>query len=329
MIAKPILVVIEQEGGTPSGNSLELLAAAKVIANDPGNIVAVCLSDEIGENIDSELSSCGADKVILIDDPMFEPYQADAWVSELAVLSAELKPETILFPHSLAGAESAPRLAFRLNTAVVMACMSAESVNGTVHWTRSCYGGNAHEVISLNTTPAIATITAKSFDLLPINRDPVSVVENRLAVTKASDIRARVTVKSPGTDTGMNLENAEIVVSGGGGIGGPTQFEKLGELADLLSGAVGASRVACDLGWCPPSWQVGLSGKTVAPKLYIAIGISGAVHHLAGCHNSGTIVAINMDPEAEIFKSARFGVVADCNEFLPALIQEIQNHYSK
>ncbi|MBT3239234.1 MAG: electron transfer flavoprotein subunit alpha/FixB family protein, partial [Rhodospirillaceae bacterium] len=126
------------------------------------------------------------------------------------------------------------------------------------------------------------------------------------------------------TTTGIRLESAEVVVAGGRGINGPEGFKQAQELADVLGGAVGASRVACDLEWCPPSYQIGLSGRTVAPELYFALGISGAGQHMAGCGNAKNIVAVNTDPAAEIFKSSRFGIVGDCREVLPPLIEELR-----
>lgn len=324
MTIAPVLVVIELNEGVPSGNSLELLAVADRISDGGEDIVAACLGAGMNDEIVSELAARGASRVILVDDPVFEPFQADAWVKELAVLARELKPTTLLLPHSLPGTDVAARLAFRLETAVVMGCIGVDTFDGKTHWTRSCYGGNAREVVSITSQPAVATISAKSFEPLPLDSDASTVVEKRATLVTPSDVRTRVTAKSVGPDSGAKLETADTIVSGGRGLGGAQQFEKLSELAELLGGAVGASRVACDLGWCPASWQIGLSGKTVAPDLYFAVGISGAVHHLAGCSNAGVIVAVNTDADAEIFKSAHFGVEADCNEFLPALIREVR-----
>jgi electron transfer flavoprotein alpha subunit len=126
------------------------------------------------------------------------------------------------------------------------------------------------------------------------------------------------------TDTGPRLEDAKVIVSGGRGLNGPEGFKVLEELASMLGGVVGASRVPCDLGWCPRSWQIGLTGKTVLPELYIAVGISGAGHHMAGCGNSRTIVAVNTDPDAAIFREARYGIVGDYRQVVPALIEEIR-----
>jgi electron transfer flavoprotein alpha subunit len=323
------MVVVEVGAGVASANSIELIAAATDLANRDSKIIVVCLGSGISQKFGRDLSMQGADQVVVVDDQIFEQYVSDAWVLELTTLAREFKPSTVLFPHSTFGTDAAPRLAFRLETAVVTGCVAAEKVDDRIYWTRSCYGGSAREVVSLLTEPSIATIKERAFDPLPPKQSTKIEIELRMTSVICSDVRTRVTEKNENNHSGIKLDTADIVVSGGRGLGGPTQFKLLEELANLLGGAAGASRVACDLSWCPASWQVGLSGKTVAPKLYMALGISGAAQHLSGCGNSGAIVAINTDPEAEIFKSARFGVVADCTEFLPAFIKEIRKIQAK
>ena len=170
----------------------------------------------------------------------------------------------------------------------------------------------------------MATIKAKSFDALPLDESRSGDVKTRASVVTPDQVRTRVVERNTERVSGVRLENANVIVAGGRGIGGPDGFAEAKELAEVLDGAVGASRVACDLGWCPPGYQIGLSGKTVAPELYFALGISGAGQHMAGCGNAKTIVAINTDEDADIFASARFGVVGDCREILPHLVEEMR-----
>jgi electron transfer flavoprotein alpha subunit len=172
--------------------------------------------------------------------------------------------------------------------------------------------------------PAVITVRARSAE--PLEPDASRMGEVVTVETRQRDpvlipkIRCRT---SENQAEGLSLEQAKVVVAGGRGLGGSEGFSDLTKLAETLGGAVGASRVACDLGWCPRSWQIGLTGKTVTPNLYIAIGISGASHHMAGCGNSGAILAINNDPEAAIFKDARFGVIGDYKEIVPAMIKQL------
>lgn len=324
MTSDVIFVVLEFEDGLPSENSLELISAAMAARKGDPEVLAVCLGFEITDSALSELAARGANKVVVVDDQVLDPYLAEPWVKELTALAGEYGPSHILFPHSAFGMDCAPRLAFRLETAVVTGCVGIEDVDGITHWTRSCYGGNAGEIVTLLTSPNIATVVPRSFEPLALEAKNKASVDKRSSIVKGSELRTRVLARPERRKLGVRLETANIVVSGGRGLGGPEQFDQLAELADLLGGAPGASRVACDLGWCPSSWQVGLSGKTVAPQLYLAMGISGAVQHMSGCGNSKMIVAINNDPEAEIFKSAGLGIVADCTEILPALIEEIK-----
>lgn len=323
MTIKSVVVVAGFDGDGPSQSTLELLAAASGLAADC-EVSVVCIGSGLDPVKCRALGAHGAQRVIVVDDAVHAIDLADGWVRELAVLADREKPDVIMFCHSILGSEVAPRLAFRLGTAVVSGCIAIDNRGNDVAWTRSCFGGNAREVISIKTSPIVVTIVEKSFEPLPFDPSATCEFEGLSTAVVPDDLRGRITASSQGNSSGRRLDRAEIVVSGGRGLGGAAQFEQLEELAGLLEGAAGASRVACDLGWCPPSWQVGLSGKTVMPKLYIAFGISGAAQHLAGCGNSGTIVAVNTDPDAEIFKSARFGIVADCNAFMDAFINEVR-----
>lgn len=317
------LVIVEHENGAATSLTLELLGLARRLVADGVRVVAACLGAGIADGVAKRLIANGADDVVVVDDPLLEPYQADAWLPDAVAIARHRAPTAILLPHTPMGADLAPRLAIRLDTTVATGCVDARSVDGVLRFTRPCYGGNATEIVSFRSAPAVATIKAKSQDALPGDDRRHGKVERWPATVTGDGVRTRITARTRADGTAGRLENAKVVVSGGRGIGGPEGFGNARILAELLGGAVGASRVACDLGWCPPSWQVGLSGKTVAPDLYIALGISGAGQHMAGCGNARTIVAVNTDSNADIFKSAHFGIVGDCREILPALIAEI------
>lgn len=320
-----VLAVVEREDGALTPLTLELVALARTIAEAAGGkAIAACLGADPDDGLGRELIAHGASVVHTVDHELFEPYQADAWLPDLMALSNDVDPTAILLAHTNAGADLAPRLAFRLGTSVATGCVEVDVEEGGLRFTRPCYGGNAREQVSFESSPAVATIKAKSFDALPRDDSRTGEVVVRDAVVTADQVRTRVVARDTESVAGVRLENANVIVAGGRGIGGPDGFAEAKELAEVLDGAVGASRVACDLGWCPPSYQIGLSGKTVAPDLYIALGISGAGQHMAGCGNAKTIVAINTDEDADIFASARFGVVGDCREILPHLVEEMR-----
>jgi electron transfer flavoprotein alpha subunit len=230
----------------------------------------------------------------------------------------------VFIGHTVIGMDLAPRLAFRLDTAVAMGCEEIAVEGDNILLTRACYGGKALEAVSFTTTPSVATIKAKTqAPLTPDDSREGDLVIVPSRVTEA-EIRTRIIDQDRAVAQGIRLENASVIVAGGGGLGGPEGFEAAAELASVLGGAVGASRVACDLGWYPPHYQIGLSGKTVAPDLYIAIGISGAGQHMAGCANAKVFVAINSDADAPIFQYSHFGVVAGYERLIPALTVEIR-----
>jgi electron transfer flavoprotein alpha subunit len=320
-----VLAVVELEDGAPTALTLELIALACTIAEAKGGkAIAACLAGQIEEGLGQELVAGGAAEVHTIVNELHEPYQADAWLPDLIALIGETGPAAILMPHTNAGADLAPRLAFRLGSSVATGCVDVEIGEDDIRFTRLCYGGIAREQLSFRNVPAVATIKAKSFDALLLDESRSGDVKTRASVVTPDQVRTRVVERNTERVSGVRLENANAIVAGGRGIGGPDGFAEAKELAEVLDGAVGASRVACDLGWCPPGYQIGLSGKTVAPELYFALGISGAGQHMAGCGNAKTIVAINTDEDADIFASARFGVVGDCREILPHLVEEMR-----
>ncbi len=322
--ARGVLVIIEAVDGRPIGLAYEMLGLARRLAGDLGGAVSAALLGRGVEGAARDLIAGGADRVLVADGAAFADYQADAWLPDLLRIAGDAGAAAILVGHTVMGADLAPRLAFRLETAVAMGCEEVTAGGGKILLTRPCYGGNARQVVSFNTTPAVATIKAKSQEPLAADEGRAGEVVAVVPCLDADAVRTRITGRQRETADGVSLENADVVIAGGRGMGGPDGFKTLHELADLLGGAVGASRVACDLGWCPPSYQIGLTGRTVAPQLYLAAGISGAGQHLAGCARAKAIVAVNSDGDAAIFAKSRFGVVGDCGEIMPALVEEIR-----
>ena len=323
-MAKNILVIAEIENGAPSALTLEMLGLANEL-NDGAAVHAVVLGHGI-DGIGETLVYHGADHVHAGDHENFAPYMADAWLPDVVKLAQDTDPDVILCAHSNIGWDLAPRLAFRLNTSVATGCEAVEREGDKVLMTRACYGGKAREQVSFTSSPAIATVKFKTQEALKEDSSRSGEVAAISSVLEDSDIRARVVAQHREQEEGVRLETAKTVVAGGGGLGGPEGFTVAKELADLLGGAIGASRVAVELDWCPHYWQVGLSGKTVAPDLYIAIGISGAGQHMAGCANSGNIVAVNPDKDAAIYQFATYGITMSYEEVIPALIEEIKMH---
>jgi len=268
--------------------------------------------------------AAGTDRACVSGDAVYDDFRSDQWLAAVESALDQVSPAVVLLAQSSVGRDLGPRLAFRRNTAVAMDCVRVENVDGGLRATRSAYGGNAQATYSFATSPAIVTVRAKSQD--PIEpRAGVSGETVELPAAGAS--RTEITGREAAVSEGLQIQDAPIVISGGRGLGAPEGFKLVEELASAFGSdkaAVGASRAACDLGWYPPSQQVGLTGKVVTPDLYIAVGISGASQHMAGCSGSKTIVAINRDPEANIFKSARFGIVGDYKAVLPELVNAIK-----
>jgi len=321
MSARGVMVVAELTAGKPTSVSRELLGLARELVTEIGGpVCAVCPAAD--DTLAADLVAHGADRVYTAGEPALADYDSDAWTTCAAWAARAADPAVVLVGHTTSGADLAPRLAFRLEAAAATGCVGVGLDAGVLRFTRPCYGGNVRETVSFNTQLAVATVRGGCYNAFPRDErrrgDAVKIPFDRTA------LRARVIERQRERGGEVRLEDARVVIAGGRGLDGPEGFEVLAQLARELRGALGASRVPCDLGWCPHSMQIGLTGKTVTPELYIAVGISGAGHHMAGCGNARNIIAINTDPEAAIYKEARWGVVGDYRKVIPPLIEAIR-----
>ena len=322
-----ILVVGELEGGTPHSITGELLAVARRLADASGDTVAAALLGSDVDGASGDAVSLGADTVYVVRDPLLETAQPDAFLAALECLCREVEPAVVLIGKTRLGGEVGPRLGFRLGVGVAQDCLEVEvsPETGRVLATRSVYGGNAMAKLTFpDTDPQIVIVRPKVFEPPDPDASRTGEVVAIAVDLDPSVVRSQVIETVRSESEGVRLEDASIVVSGGRGMGGPENFAIIEELARLLGGAVGASRAVCDAGWLDHSHQVGLTGKTITPDLYITVGISGASQHMAGCSSSKHIVAINRDFDTNIFKAAHFGVVDDWQSVLPAFVETVR-----
>jgi electron transfer flavoprotein alpha subunit len=317
-----VLVAASGQGDVPSQTTLELLGAARRLADATQGKVNAAILEDSQSGLGARLFAHGADQVLRAEHPLLREYQADTYLAALAQIASKAAPQVILLADDAVGKEVAPRLAYRLNGGVVTEVTAIEGDGSAVLFQRQMYGGRTIATLAARRFPVVAT--AKPRAMQPaVEQAGRSGEEVAVAVSlEASLLRTRVIEKVTEEVRGVKLENAKVVVSGGRGLKGPEPFKQLDDLAQLLKGAVGASRAATDAGWVPASRQVGQTGKSVSPDLYIAVGISGATQHLAGMSGSKTIVAINTDPDAPIFKVAHLGVVGDFKAVLPKFIEK-------
>ncbi len=322
-MAKGIWVFVEQSQGKIRKVSLELLSQAKILANEKGEeLAAVILGQGIG-SLAGEAAQYGADKVYLADDAKLAAYTTGAYTSVLAKLIRENEPNLVLFGNTAIGKDLAPRVATRAGVDVAIDCVGIESdAANFVNLTRPIYAGKAFaKVASPSARPIMATVRPNIFPLAEPAAREANVVTVPVSVDEA-DLRAILKDVISQAAGRVELTEANIIVSGGRGMKGPENYVMLEDLADVLGAAVGASRAAVDSGWKEHKFQVGQTGKTVSPTLYIACGISGAIQHLAGMGSSKVIVAINKDPEANIFAVADYGIVGDLFQVVPVLTEE-------
>jgi len=323
---KGVLVYGEVTEGKLSGMTAELLGCGRKLADDLGEELSAVLVGSGVSGLAEEAVAAGADKVYVVDDPLLEDYQTDSYVAVMEKVSNQVMPQIILLGQTSVGRDLAPRLAFRLGTAATMDCVALDidSSSKRLLQTKPVYGGNAQAIYVTDTDPQIVTVRAKVMEPLSPDTARKGEIANIDAGLDPAAIKTKVLEKIKEEVEGIKLEDATVVISGGRGIGGVEGFTQLQELAKVLKGAVGATRPACDNEWIPDTQQVGLTGKIVTPDLYIAVGISGASQHLAGCSSSKTMVAINRDAEANIFREAQYGVVGDWKKVLPAFIEKVK-----
>lgn len=326
---KDLWVYVEtNRDGSAKPVGLELLnPGRRLAALQGGQVVAVVLGTDIDEAVKSAVEY-GAQKVIAVDDPVYKQYTTDAYVNTLTALLKKYEPVTMFIGATGNGRDMAPRISCRLNTGLTADCtgLDIDPEDGKMAWTRPAFGGNLMATIKCpDHYPQIGTVRPGVFKKMDADPNNQAEIIRESVEVKPEEIRTEVIeLIQEAAGAMVDLEGAEVIVSGGRGLGSPDKFELIKELADVLGGVVGASRAAVDAGWIAHCHQVGQTGKTVAPKLYIACGISGAIQHTTGMNGSETIIAINKDPEAEIFRIANYGIVGDLNTVIPLLIEEIK-----
>lgn len=324
---KNIWVIGEQKDGKIERITYELMGKAVELAKKKGVETAVVL---LGENIKSaaeEILSYEIDKVYICDDPSLKVFLPEPYSKVLIHLINNEKPEVILAGSTTQGRALLSRIAVNLHTGLTADCtgLDIDTNTGNLLQTRPAFGGSVMAtIITPNHRPQMATVRPRVFKIPEKGKEKkAKIIE---VDTGGLDLSSRTRLLEFVKDitTEVKLEDADIIVSGGRGLKGPENFKLIFELARVLNAGVGASRVAVDEGWIPYSHQVGQTGKTVAPKVYIAAGISGAIQHLAGMQTSDIIIAINKDPDAPIFKVADYGIVADLFEVIPYLTKKFQ-----
>jgi electron transfer flavoprotein alpha subunit len=324
---KGILVCGELTDGKLASVTTELLGCGRKLADDLKEDLSCLLASGAVGGASKEAIVFGADKVYAVEHPALKEYQADSYMQVAEKLVKEISPRAILMGQTSMGRDLAPRLAFRLGTSVTTDCLDLNIDQKTklLMQTRPVYGGNAQAIFTSELMPQIVTIRSKAMS--PLERDDSrkgEVIPTKIDID-TSKVRTKVVETVKEEAVGIKLEDAPVIVCGGRGVGGPEPFKTtLKELADLLHGAVGASRPPADNGWVPEAVHIGLTGKIVAPDIYIAIAVSGASQHTAGCSGSKHIIAINKDPEANIFREAEFGVVGKYEEVVPALTNKLK-----
>ncbi|WP_273126665.1 electron transfer flavoprotein subunit alpha/FixB family protein [Bacillus weihaiensis] len=319
-MGRKVLVLGEVRDATLRNVSFEAIAAGKTIA-EGGEVVALLVGDTVA-SLGAELVHYGADRVITVEDPKLTTYTPDGYSQAVLSVIQEESPEGIVFGHTALGKDLSPKIAAKLGSGLVSDATAIEVTGGNVVFTRPIYSGKAFEKKIVTDGVIFATIRPNNIPSLDKDDSRSGDVTSHSVEIK--DLRTIVKEVVRKASEGVDLSEAKVVIAGGRGVKSEDGFQPLNELAEVLGGAVGASRGACDAEYCDYSLQIGQTGKVVTPDLYIACGISGAIQHLAGMSNSKVIVAINKDPEANIFKVADYGIVGDLFEVIPLLTEEFK-----
>jgi len=327
-----VWVFCEQANDTLKTVAFELLSKGRELAEDLREpLSSVIIGKEISKEI-QKMSDFSLDKVYLVEDEVLERYSPDLYKNILCELIRRHKPSIVLFGATINGRDLAPRVAAILRTGLTADCTGLTIEDRQLAQTRPAFGGNIMAKIFTRTRPQIATVRPNVFKIekspRPGKKEPEVERVNAGEIMGTPQVRSIESVKEV-LESAKKIEEAEIIVSAGRGIGRKEELRLIYPLADVLRAAVGGSRAVVDVGWLPHQQQVGQTGKTVAPKLYVAVGISGAIQHLVGMQTSDVIVAINKDSEAPIFKVADVGVVGDLFEIIPPLVEELKKVLEK
>lgn len=316
-----VLTVSEYADGALAPISAELLGAARKLADELGQKVAtVIIGSGVGD-AGKDAVAYGADEAYVADDAKYANYQPEAYAAVVEQAAKDLSPAIILMGQTSVGRDLAPRVASKLQTGLSTDCISLAIDSGRMVMSRPVYGGNAMADYVSEADPQMATVRVKSQEALAKDDGRAGEVK-----TIAADVDMKTNFIEKVTEevAGIKLEDADVVICGGRGIGSEEGFAQLSELAKMMGGAVGATRPPCDNGWIASTQQIGLTGKIVSPTLYIGIALSGASQHIAGCSGAKNIVAINKDAEANIFNVAHYGVAGDYKKILPAFIAKVK-----
>ena len=324
---KDVWVYLEVNEDKIRNVGLELLGEGRKLADSMGQKLAGVLIGNHIEGLAKEAFAAGADTVYLVEATELEQYNTDGYTAALVDMIHAYKPSVILLGATNNGRDLGPRIACRVGTGLTADCtgLGIEEESGLVAWTRPAFGGNIMATILCpEHRPQMGTVRPSVFKRPMPDYTKTGEIIRVASKVKKDDIRTQIIDMIRVCTASCNLEEAEIIVSGGRGLGKPENFCYVEDLANVLGAAVGASRAAVDAGWKPALHQVGQTGKTVGPKIYFACGISGAIQHLAGMSSSDVIIAVNKDPDAPIFKVADYGIVGDIIEVLPVMTEEFK-----
>ncbi|UTR11310.1 electron transfer flavoprotein subunit alpha/FixB family protein [Evansella sp. LMS18] len=319
-MSKKVLVIGEVRDGAFRNVSFEAIAAAKEISAD-GEIVGVVLGENVS-GLANEMIHYGADKVLTVESDKLADYTPEGYSQALQTVIEQEDPEGIILGHTAIGKDVSPKIAARIGSGLVSDAVGIEAAGEEVIFTRPIYSGKAFEKVVVKDGIVFATIRPNNIPALEKDESRSGDVQSVDVDIKDLNTIIKDVVRN--TTSGVDLSEASVIVAGGRGLKSEENFDILQELADVLGAAVGASRGACDAEYCDYALQIGQTGKVVTPDLYIAVGISGAIQHVAGMSNSKIIVAINKDPEAEIFQIADYGIVGDLFDIVPKLTEEFK-----
>ena len=324
-MSKNVFVIAEQRDGELQKVSTELIGKARELADDLGQEVYAIL---LGENVKAKadvLIHHGADKVIVVDHPLLKEYVTEPYAKSIYTIVQRYEPEIVLFGATSIGRDLAPRLAARIHTGLTADCTGLEIDAETrlLRMTRPAFGGNLMAtIVCQDFRPQMATVRPGVMTPMENDNDRKGeVIMEDVGLTDA-DMNVKIIEVAKEEKKKLDITEARILVSGGRGLGGPEGFDLLAELAEAMEGEISSSRASVDAGWIEKARQVGQTGKTVRPDIYFALGISGAIQHLAGMEESGLIIAINKSDAAPIFDVADLGIVGDLNKVLPKLIEQ-------